>query len=457
MRNDVGMARFMLAAMPFTGHVTPMLAVAEALLERGHSVRFYTGSAFRDRVEASGAILVPWRNAPDFDENDLTKTFPRLIGKKGVRQVMINLTDAFIGTAPAQVKDLLAAWEEEPWDALVTDDTSCGGAFTAEKTDAPWATIAILPLNLPSRHGPPSGLGITPGRGPLGRARDAALRGIRPLLATPLRKPLASARAEAGLPPSKAIFDEVMFSPQLILASGASLLDYERRDRPAHLEFIGRLAATPRKDALPDWWHDLHDRTVVHVTQGTQNIDPGDLIRPTIESLADRNVLVVVATGRRGADELPFTVPSNVRVSGFLPYDALLSHVDAIVTNGRLGRNACRARARHPAGDRRRRPRQARDRRAGRMVWRGSEPQDGHAEADHDRRGRRPRAARARLRGCRGPRRRATRVRRRRAARGRTTRGAGGRGIRPLTHPARAVVSCRRGSVRPQRVPDSTA
>jgi len=337
MRNDVGMARFMLAAMPFTGHVIPMLAVADELRERGHSVRVYTGSAFRERVEASGAVFVPWRNAPDFDENDLTKTFPRLIGKKGVRQVMINLTDAFIGTAPAQVKDLLAAWEEEPWDALVTDDTSCGGAFTAEKTDAPWATVAILPLNLPSRHGPPSGLGIAPGLGPLGRARDAALRGIRPLLATPLRKPLARARAEAGLPPSQAIFDEVVFSPQLILASGAPLLDYERPDRPAHLEFIGRLAATPRKDALPDWWPELHDRAVVHVTQGTQNIDPSDLIRPTIEALADWDALVVVATGRRGVDELPFTVPSNVRVSGFLPYDALLSHVDAIVTNGGWG------------------------------------------------------------------------------------------------------------------------
>lgn len=75
MRKHVGMARFLLAAMPFTGHVIPMLAVAEALLGRGHSVRVYTGSAFRDRVEASGAVFVPWRNAPDFDENDLTKTF----------------------------------------------------------------------------------------------------------------------------------------------------------------------------------------------------------------------------------------------------------------------------------------------------------------------------------------------------------------------------------------------
>ena len=33
------MARFMLTAMPFTGHVTPLRAVAAALVSRGHDVR----------------------------------------------------------------------------------------------------------------------------------------------------------------------------------------------------------------------------------------------------------------------------------------------------------------------------------------------------------------------------------------------------------------------------------
>ena len=46
------MARFMVTAMPFSGHVAPVLAVAEALVARGHDVRFYTGAAFRERVVA---------------------------------------------------------------------------------------------------------------------------------------------------------------------------------------------------------------------------------------------------------------------------------------------------------------------------------------------------------------------------------------------------------------------
>ena len=44
------MARFLVTAMPFTGHVAPLCAVAAELVARGHDVRFYTGAAFRSKV-----------------------------------------------------------------------------------------------------------------------------------------------------------------------------------------------------------------------------------------------------------------------------------------------------------------------------------------------------------------------------------------------------------------------
>ena len=59
---------------------------------------------------------------------------------------------------------------------------------------------------------------------------------------------------------------------------------------------------------------------------------------PTLEALADRtDLLVVVATGIAGGDELPFPVPSNTRVAGFLPYAELLPRVEVAVTNGGWG------------------------------------------------------------------------------------------------------------------------
>ena len=331
------MARFMLTAMPFTGHVTPLRAVAAALVDRGHDVRFYTGAAFREPVESTGARLVPWRAAPDFDENDISATFPRLLGEKGIRQLLINVQDVFIRTAPAQVEDLTEEWDREPWDAIAGDEVSVGAAFFAEQRRIPWGTIALLPLNLIGTQGPPSGMGLAPGRNPLTRLRDAALRAAVPLFGRSLARPLAQARETIGLPPSTRTFDRVVFSPRLVVASGSPLLDFERTDRPPSVHFVGLLTTTPTPSPLPDWWGDLDGRTVVHVTQGTQNIDPSDLLRPALEALADRDVLIVVATGIRGRDTLPFPVPANARVAGFLPYPQLLPNVDVVITNGGWG------------------------------------------------------------------------------------------------------------------------
>lgn len=331
------MARILLAPMPFTGHVIPVLAVARELVERGHDVRVYTGSAFRNRVEAAGVRFVPWRAAPDFDENDLPATFSRLVGKKGLAQLLVNVADLFIGTSSAQVDDLTAEWRREPWEVIAGDEVSIGAAFFAEKYGRPWATIAILPLNMRTADGPPSGMGLVPGRHPITRARDAVLRRLVPLLSRPLAKPIARARASIGLPPSRRTMDEFAFSPQLVVASGVRALDYGRTGQPASLHFVGQLRAPTSAGEVPQWWPDLDGRTVVHVTQGTQNIDPADLIRPALEALASEDVLVVVTTGVPGRDELPFPVPANARVAGFLPYDVLLPRVDVAITNGGWG------------------------------------------------------------------------------------------------------------------------
>lgn len=331
------MARYLVTAMPFTGHVGPLSAVAAALVARGHDVRFYTGAAFRSKVEATGAAFVPWRAAPDFDENNLAATFPRLIGKKGFSQLMINMQDLFIATAPRQVADLAEEWERRPWDVIVADETSVGAVLFGERIGCRHATVAVLPLNLVGTEGPPSGLGLAPGRNIVTKARDALLRAAVPLLSRPLQTPLTHARDAVGLPRSRRTFGDTVFSEQLVIASGTPSLDYGRTRRPAHLSFVGRLVPDAAAGPLPDWWSDLDGRTVVHVTQGTQNIDPADLIRPAIDALADRDVVVVVATGVPGRDTLPFAVPANVRVAGFLPYSELLPRVDVVITNGGWG------------------------------------------------------------------------------------------------------------------------
>ena len=87
-----------------------------------------------------------------------------------------------------------------------------------------------------------------------------------------------------------------------------------------------------------DWWSELDgSKPVVHVTQGTfANKDFGQLVGPTLEALADEDVLVVVATGGRPLDTLP-PLPANARAAEYLPYDELLPKTDVYVTNAGYG------------------------------------------------------------------------------------------------------------------------
>lgn len=330
------MSRFLLTAMPFSGHVAPVAAVAARLVARGHDVRMYTGGAFRARVEQTGARFIPWRTAPDFDEQNLPATFPRLIGKKGLSQLLVNMEDLFIATAPAQLADVRAEWEREPWDALASDEASLAPSIIAEALGCRWATIAVLPLHLVSAQGPPPGLGLSPGRSVWGRGRDAALRALIPALSGRLNAASRRARDASGLAPARVGFDRQVWSAQLILASGVPALDHDLPDRPAHLHWVGRLAA-PLDPPRPPWWDDLAGRRVIVVTQGTQNVDPDDLLRPALTALRDADVLVAASTGVPGQDRLPFPIPAHVRTAAFLPFDELLPRSEVLVTNGGWG------------------------------------------------------------------------------------------------------------------------
>lgn len=335
------MAAIMLTAMPFAGHARPIRAVTAELVRRGHDVRVYTGQSYVERFEEVGARGVPWQVAPDFDERDFAASFPRMRGRKGFRQVLINLEDLFLGTAPAQLTDLEAAYREEPWDLLAGDPMALGTRFAAERLGSPWATISPIAVWLPGKGIPPTGLGLTPATGALGRLWQGALGAASGVGVRVLTSRYQRTRRGVGLPPDGETFATMWYSPQLVVATGSSGLDYPRTDLAGHIRFVGDLTddgEPPADAALPDWWPDVlrSEAPVVHVTQGTANVDPHDLILPTLEALADRDVLVVVGLGHR-TPPLPGPLPANARVAPMVPYPELLPRSAAMITNGGYG------------------------------------------------------------------------------------------------------------------------
>jgi UDP:flavonoid glycosyltransferase YjiC (YdhE family) len=164
------------------------------------------------------------------------------------------------------------------------------------------------------------------------------LRGASRAATAPLHRAYNETRVAAGLQRTGVRIEHGWYSPELVCVLGIAELDYPRRDLPEHVHYVGAIRTQQSSRPVPPWWPELiaTDRAIVHVTQGTLDVTPSDLIGPSLEALALESVLVVAATGR-GPATLPFATPANARVGGILPYAELLPRTTVMITNGGWG------------------------------------------------------------------------------------------------------------------------
>ena len=75
------MARLLVATVPLTGHVRPMLLLVRALIARGHHVQWHAAQRFARAIQATFATFAPMRAAHDWDDADVKAALPALRGK----------------------------------------------------------------------------------------------------------------------------------------------------------------------------------------------------------------------------------------------------------------------------------------------------------------------------------------------------------------------------------------
>lgn len=351
------MSWFLIASVPIHGHVAPLLAVAAGLVERGHAVRFLTGSRFSAAVERTGSSFLALPQEADFDDRLLGGTdADRPAGIAGLRH---DVSEGFLAPARAQYDALirLTGTGDAPGtgnhggsggrspDAVVVDPAFAGAMLLAAHTAGtrpPVVVAGVLPLMLSSRAVPPFGLGLQPWSGPLvrgvNRSRNALLRTlVEKVVFRPVQRDVdALYRAVHGRPADAFILNWVSRADAIVQFT-VPAFEYPRPDATVPLRFAGPISRPAGTD-LPAWWPDLDTaRRIVLVTQGTiANTDLTELIRPTLDGLAGEDLLVLVATGGPPVEELG-SLPSNARAAEFLPYDALFPRLDAMVTNGGYG------------------------------------------------------------------------------------------------------------------------
>jgi MGT family glycosyltransferase len=320
------MSRILAYSSPAHGHLFPLAAVLEELRRRGHDVALRTLAGEVEGMRARGfeaEAIAPEAEAIAMD--DWKARTPPGASKRAL--------EVFLARARYDAPDLRAAIAAERPDAVLVDVLTWGALGAAEAWGGPWACFCPFPLMLHSRVGPPSGLGLRPAAGPLGRLRDRALR---PLLRAGFDRAslrgLNEVRARLGLSPF-AHTEELFLAPPLLIYMSAEPFEYPRPDWPERIVEVGPCLWEPPGE-LPAELHEV-DLPLVLVTSSTEFQDDGRLVRTALEAL-DGEPIHVVAT-LPAASEAGLEAPANATILRFAPHTPILERSACAITHGGMG------------------------------------------------------------------------------------------------------------------------
>ncbi|PEG34770.1 UDP-glucuronosyltransferase [Mycolicibacterium duvalii] len=320
----------------------PMLVIGSGLQSLGHDITVLTGSEFADTVRAAGLEMVA---LPDEVRIDPPAGAPLLMRKlpAPLRRFWLGraeLRSVFVEPMAAEAHALRGILAGTRVDAILADVTFTGAlaVLLGDAGRPPIVACGVAPLTLSSADTPPFGMAWQPTQGADYRRMTRVAQ--RVIMRDSQRAFDAALRGAGGGGAPVFVSDWPRLADAVVQLSVAGF-EYPRSDLPETVEFVG--PALPPPDASfqpPTWWSDLSAAaTVVLVTQGTfDNTNLDQLITPTLRGLADRpDVLVIATTGGRAGQQLPEHIPANARVTDWVPYSALMPHVDVMITNGGYG------------------------------------------------------------------------------------------------------------------------
>lgn len=193
------MSRYLLATWDGGGVILAELALAEALIARGHDVLVLADDTVETEARQAGVEFAPWIRAPHARARDRQRALIRDWELRNpLKEAELVGTKLFFG--PAQefaddTTDHIDAWHPD----VVIADAFLGGVMAAaEHARCPLAAVAPNVNMLRIDGMPAMGGGFRPPKGRPGRVRDAAMHKLNDRLLD--LTPLNEARQQLGLP-----------------------------------------------------------------------------------------------------------------------------------------------------------------------------------------------------------------------------------------------------------------
>ena len=311
-----------------SGHLEPLVPLAQAAESAGHTVAFAGRPWMLPQVEALG--FSAFASGSDAGLTPRRRPLVAIDMEREMRDVGEGFGRRIARERAADVLALCAAWRP---DLLVCEELDFGPMIVAERLRLPCATVLVNA----------SGAFVRPDvvAGPLNEVRAEYGLEPDPELAMPGRHLVLSSfplgfRDPAAPWPATAHALRLFSRAAGCAAAREAGLATGRAARPAGARPAGLAAA--RDEPTPAWLALLGERPVVYVTLGTVfNMESGDLFQRVLTGLRELPVELVVTVGRDLDPAELDPQPANVHIERYVPQAMLLPCCRLVVSHGGSG------------------------------------------------------------------------------------------------------------------------
>jgi len=335
------MARFLFTCWSFPGHVFQPLAIARVLRERGHACAFYSGPRAARTVEGQDFPFFP----SDQAEEDAMYDFmfapgqTRTVNWRSMLQFSTTMQRWLLGAIPQQVQDLERILSDWRPDVVVTEQNMWAPMLVLrEKHGIPVAVLAYFSCMIPGPDAPPFGMPLPRPRNWYTRLLSRSVWLATAPFRSRFRKAANDVRQRYGLPPLRTSVLEFTGTMPLYLVMGTAEFDYERKDLPPSVRYVGAcLWDKPSHEKSSDWLEQLpKDQPWVHASEGTVHVVSPFVLAAAAQGLANLHMQVILTTGgNREPSELDLgPIAPNVHVVRWVSHTELLPRLDVMITTG---------------------------------------------------------------------------------------------------------------------------
>ncbi len=326
-------SNFLFLTIDGGGNIPPVLGLATRLQDKGHTVHVLSEPCLKNPIESLGLNFISFKEyfTRENRKEDICRDWDDSFLKKPAA-----FKNIIFGPAKITVQETIFALEQTKADVLVVDCLLLPALIAGEYLNIPRVLLFHMPEYMPGKNRPPGVMGLTPGKGSLGKIRDGLLGRIFSKILDSYLPLINGIRKNLQLPELKTV-TSMIHQADLRMIQTLKGFDFPLDPAPENVRYTGPVLDDP--DWVGEWenpWKEGDKRPMVVVSFSTTFQNQAGAIKRCIQALAELPVRSLVTLGWAISLE-GIELPEHVKVIRSAPHSRVFPFADLVITHGGHG------------------------------------------------------------------------------------------------------------------------